>query len=236
MRKSGLYLSGPYGQYTGEYGDYIEWREKSISRTGKNIIIFLLAAVMAVVSVNPIAEYRNQIKAASGQASQVSVAEGADKEQFFLIPGGQQETMPGVPAENPKKEPGEALILLDPGHGGEDEGCSREGAEEKEINLRIAYQLQKKLLEMGYRVRLTRNGDRELTLEERAKPMRREPISALASTRTQARRQARKGSRSGTALRIRRKRASVFPELSKNTLFKAREPFPGSWWKARSSM
>ena len=169
MRKSGLYLSGPYGQYTGEYGDYIEWREKSISRTGKNIIIFLLAAVMAVVSVNPIAEYRNQIKAASGQASQVSVAEGADKEQFFLIPGGQQETMPGVPAENPKKEPGEALILLDPGHGGEDEGCSREGAEEKEINLRIAYQLQKKLLEMGYRVHLTRNGDRELTLEERAK-------------------------------------------------------------------
>ena len=67
MRKSGLYLSGPYGQYTGEYGDYIEWREKSISRTGKNIIIFLLAAVMAVVSVNPIAEYRNQIKAASGR-------------------------------------------------------------------------------------------------------------------------------------------------------------------------
>ena len=29
----------------------------------------------------------------------------------------------------------------------------------------------------------------------------------------------------GTAFRIRRKRASVFPELSKNTLFKAREPF-----------
>ena len=169
MRKSGLYLLGPYGQYTRDYSDYIEWREKSIGRTGKNILIFLLAVVMVVVSVNPMAEYMNQIKAVSGQVFQSAIPEGIDKEPFFLIPGGQQETIPSVPLGELKKEPGETLIVLDPGHGGEDEGCSRVGVEEKKLNLHIAYQVQKQLLEMGYRVCLTRSGDQELTLEERAK-------------------------------------------------------------------
>lgn len=63
----------------------------------------------------------------------------------------------------------EILIVLDPGHGGEDEGCSRREVKEKEINLRIAGVVRAKLEELGYRVLLTREGDEGLGLEERVK-------------------------------------------------------------------
>lgn len=170
MRKSGLYLSGPYTQYTGEFSDYIVWKEKPISRKGKNLFILLMAAVLAVVSVNPMAGAVNRIRAASGRYSRAAAAAaGADKERLFLLPEGQQKTSSAIPLGELKKEPESTLILLDPGHGGEDEGCAREGVQEKEINLRIALAVQKKLLEKGYRVRLTRNGDTGLSLEDRAK-------------------------------------------------------------------
>lgn len=70
-------------------------------------------------------------------------------------------------AELPR-ERGDILIALDPGHGGEDEGCSRAGALEKEINLAIAEAAEAKLLELGYQVMLIREDDEEVTLEERA--------------------------------------------------------------------
>lgn len=65
------------------------------------------------------------------------------------------------------KERKDILIVLDPGHGGEDEGCSREQVYEKDINLAIARATETKLIELGYQVMLTRTNDEELTLEER---------------------------------------------------------------------
>ena len=59
------------------------------------------------------------------------------------------------------------LIAIDAGHGGEDEGCSFEGVEEKTINLYLAKELQKKLESMGFEVLLTRNDNEELSLEKR---------------------------------------------------------------------
>ncbi len=170
MRRAGLYLSGPYGKYIEEYDNYVVWREKPIGRTGKNIAIFLLAAVIGIVSVNPLAGRMNQIRAAAGQASQEAVViEGTTIERFTLLPQAEQEPIPGIPVHTLEQEPGKSLIVLDPGHGGMDEGCRGEGVEEKEINLRIALEVQKRLLEKGYRVQLTRSSDRELSLEERAK-------------------------------------------------------------------
>lgn len=59
------------------------------------------------------------------------------------------------------------LVAIDPGHGGEDEGCSREGVNEKEINLQIAALLREKLKKMGYEVLMTRDEDVAISLEER---------------------------------------------------------------------
>lgn len=59
-------------------------------------------------------------------------------------------------------------VAIDPGHGGEDEGCSREDIFEKEINLDIALLLEEKLQEMGFEVVLIReDDDTQLSLEER---------------------------------------------------------------------
>lgn len=60
------------------------------------------------------------------------------------------------------------LIVIDPGHGGDDDGCCRGDVSEKELNLQIALRLSSKLQEMGYETVLTREDDETaLTLEER---------------------------------------------------------------------
>ena len=64
---------------------------------------------------------------------------------------------------------GGALIVIDPGHGGKDNGAkSRHGLLEKEVNLKISKRL-KKILESryGYQVILTRTDDTFIPLEER---------------------------------------------------------------------
>lgn len=66
-----------------------------------------------------------------------------------------------------EQEPKIPLIVLDPGHGGEDEGCMRGDVLEKELNLEIALRTASRLRDMGFEVKLTRDADTELTLEER---------------------------------------------------------------------
>lgn len=79
--------------------------------------------------------------------------------------GGAAETLPEI---TPEPEPQIPLIVLDPGHGGEDEGCMRGDALEKEINLEIALRTAVRLREMGFDVVLTReDNDADPTLEER---------------------------------------------------------------------
>ncbi len=60
-------------------------------------------------------------------------------------------------------------IVIDPGHGGEDEGAvGTRGTLEKDITLAIAKRLAKELRrDLGANVWLTRNDDRTLTLEQR---------------------------------------------------------------------
>lgn len=65
-------------------------------------------------------------------------------------------------------EPDEGiLIVIDPGHGGVDEGCSREGIWEKDINLQLSLLLKEQLEQKEYQVLLTRESDMVLSLEER---------------------------------------------------------------------
>ena len=54
-------------------------------------------------------------------------------------------------------------IVIDPGHGGNDNGASYDGVLEDEINLSIALELQKILLENNAIALITRNGDYDLS-------------------------------------------------------------------------
>lgn len=62
----------------------------------------------------------------------------------------------------------EKLIVLDPGHGGNDTGALVPSMREKDMNLLMAWKVRKVLQSFGYRVRLTRTGDTTLSLKERA--------------------------------------------------------------------
>lgn len=60
---------------------------------------------------------------------------------------------------------GNNTICIDPGHGGKDGGCERDGIYEKDINLSIAYYLRDELESLGYIVEMTRLGDYDLASE-----------------------------------------------------------------------
>lgn len=67
-----------------------------------------------------------------------------------------------------EEEPSVPVIVIDPGHGGDDDGCVRRDVSEKTVNLQIALKLAQKLRDMGYETVLTREDDAAaLTLEER---------------------------------------------------------------------
>ena len=58
-------------------------------------------------------------------------------------------------------------ICIDPGHGGKEVGSKGFGLNEKDINLKIALALEKKLKDEDIKVYMTRREDRYLTLKER---------------------------------------------------------------------
>ena len=59
-------------------------------------------------------------------------------------------------------------IVLDPGHGGKDQGASNGKLLEKNLNLQLARRVELLLKEKGYRVLLTRKSDRFLSLSARS--------------------------------------------------------------------
>lgn len=80
--------------------------------------------------------------------------------------------------------PGRPIVLIDPGHGGTDPGASGLSgtAKEKELTLAFARELKERLVEGGrVRVALTRDGDRALSLEQRADIARRIGASLFIS-------------------------------------------------------
>ena len=68
--------------------------------------------------------------------------------------------------EAPGKK-GKLLVVLDPGHGGNDPGAVGNGLKEKDINLAIGLKMEKSLKDRGLDVKMTRNTDVYLKLQER---------------------------------------------------------------------
>jgi N-acetylmuramoyl-L-alanine amidase len=62
------------------------------------------------------------------------------------------------------------LVVLDPGHGGTNAGApgAVAGVHEKQVTLALAFELERRLIERGVAVALTRRDDRYLTLRQRS--------------------------------------------------------------------
>lgn len=174
MKKTGLYIPGMYiKNRKNEYGRR-DWTRKYI------VYILLAAAVLSSLAVYMI-ENRVVGQAAVPAAElivpespvETAPAEGTEI-QDGSMPGTQPEDTPPLQetlaeaAEKDPEEPSEVLVMLDPGHGGEDDGCVREGISEKDINFQIAMMAKERLEARGYQVRMTRDDDTALSLEQRA--------------------------------------------------------------------
>jgi len=73
-----------------------------------------------------------------------------------------------IPVNIPVKiPPNSSIVVLDPGHGGQDPGAVANGVREKDINLAIALKLESALKSKGVKVSLTRRTDVYLKLAER---------------------------------------------------------------------
>lgn len=84
------------------------------------------------------------------------------------------------PSRIPKSEKVETVVL-DPGHGGSDQGASSSWGSEKTFTLDVALAARKQLISAGYRVEMTRATDVGMSLEERVKFANRFPHAVFVS-------------------------------------------------------
>src|SRR4051794_33994040 len=61
-----------------------------------------------------------------------------------------------------------AIVVIDPGHGGQDSGTTKNGIVEKELTLEVAHRVERLLQERGLVVVLTRADDSYVSLLDRA--------------------------------------------------------------------
>ncbi len=180
MRKSGLYLQGVYAGYAGKAGERKVWKETWNFMAKRGIAGFLLVilAVNAVMqrTLDTAGRYLGEplIQAGikvSGQAPE-GITEGGYLRVLESLEESREEALSKekepVPVWGVEKAPEDTLIVLDPGHGGKDEGGAGNGVREKDVNLEVAFALRNHLQEMGYQVALTRTSDEELSLLRRA--------------------------------------------------------------------
>jgi N-acetylmuramoyl-L-alanine amidase len=87
---------------------------------------------------------------------------GADGTFAATSPCGNEVRVPGTPLAG-------AHVVLDPGHGGAEPGAvGPAGTQEKDVNLAVAQEVQRRLQGLGATVVLTRTGDYRITLASRA--------------------------------------------------------------------
>ena len=88
---------------------------------------------------------------------------------YSIIPGTDTLTLELRLPRNATGALADKLIVIDPGHGGHDNGCKGGDFSEKDISLAIALKLRRELEAAGARVVMTRSTDVFIPLETRAK-------------------------------------------------------------------
>ncbi len=82
---------------------------------------------------------------------------------FFIV------LMTMIPSLDVGAKPKTLVIVLDPGHGGTELGAITKGRMEKELNYRVAMAMKNELMKYeGVEVYITRDGDTEISLKDRA--------------------------------------------------------------------
>lgn len=77
--------------------------------------------------------------------------------------------------------PDEKTVCIDPGHGGSSSGAVGFGRLEKDDNLRLSLKVRDILAERGYTVVMTRDGDTDISLEDRCKTANKNRASLFVS-------------------------------------------------------
>lgn len=127
------------------------------------LIFFIVFMTMAAMSLTVVCIFREKIL-----GTRESVVVTGEESSFSDTPQEEDVTVSANDIVVTEEEISTPVIVIDPGHGGDDDGCCRGDVSEKTVNLQIAQKLSGKLRDMGYETVLTREDDETvLTLEQR---------------------------------------------------------------------
>ena len=123
------------------------------------LVLTIISIVVVCVTIAHQTAKAAQVEAAESAAFQpsVTVDEQNTMDIAQAMTAGKTFLDKALPEQSKAKA--ERMIVIDPGHGGMDGGCVFEDVLEKEINRQIAWEVTKKLRNMGYKVELIRKGD-----------------------------------------------------------------------------
>ena len=173
-------------------------------RAGQNtpdtvrVVIDLKTAVNPqVFALNPVSNFRHRLVVdlypqSTADARDPLMALLEDYSQGKISSSGTGADTPPV-SEPPPDSGGrsggkrQAIVMLDPGHGGEDPGAiGPSGLREKDVVLSIAREMKKRLDAMGYRTYLTRNEDIFIPLGVRVAKARKQKADVFISIHADA--------------------------------------------------
>ena len=146
------------------YSRRYQKKEKRI-KTGKRILSVVMAVIFVIVAVVTV----HSIPMGEVQASPEADIVPETEESGIIIEYDNTVIKEKIDELYLMTEKTAPLIFIDAGHGGADAGCSRDGVEEKTINLAIAKQVKTQLESLGYDVMMSREDDTYITKEDRVK-------------------------------------------------------------------
>lgn len=154
---------------------------KSTVPTGKGQAVTLLNNGTNLRS-GPGTDYR--IVARGNSGDRFHIIEKAGSWYHIQLPDGKDAFVAGwltVASGHEEAALNGKTIVIDPGHGGHDNGTSKGGVLEKNLTLRTAEELAEKLRKTGARVILTRKSDEYLSLQGRVETAKQDGADAFIS-------------------------------------------------------
>ena len=139
----------------------------------------LAAVIRRLGTTEPVGSSQERKRPARGKRPKAAFIPAVTSPARLVLAGGAARQ---IAAYRKARSGSGPLIVIDPGHGGHDEGArGPRGSREKDVALAIALRLERHLQKMGCRVHLTRRQDRFVPLRERAEIANRARAAAIVS-------------------------------------------------------